>query len=80
MEKKRPTEQELLKDLNPCGAHAYELAELLAHELDPLDRVKGSVKKFERPADPATDPEDWDAWFDGEGVSEDFMEGSGEKR
>ena len=80
MKKKRPTEQELLKDLNPRGAHADELADPLAHELDALDRLKGSVKKFERPTDPATDPEDWDAWFDEEGVSGDLMEGNGEKR
>lgn len=80
MKKKRPTEQELLKDLKPRGAHADELADPLAHELHPLERLKGSVKKFERPTDPATDPEDWDVWFDGEGVSGDLMEGNGEKR
>ena len=80
MKKKRPTEQELLKDLNPRGAHADELADPLAHELDPLDRLKGSVKKFERPTDPATDPEEWDAWFNEGGVSGDLMEGNREKR
>ena len=62
------------------GAHADELADPLAHELDPLDRLKGSVKKFERPTDPATDPEDWDAWFNEGGVSGDLMEGNREKR
>jgi len=80
MKKKLPTEQELLKDLNPREAHSDELADPLAHELDPLDRLKGSVKKFEGPTDPATDPKDWDAWFDGEGVSGDFIEDRGEKR
>ncbi|MGQ7275356.1 hypothetical protein [Marinobacter sp. V034] len=80
MQKKRPTEQELLKDLDAFGAHSDELGELLPQESEPLERLKGSVKKFERPTDPVTDPEDWDAWFDGKGVSEDFMEDHGEKR
>jgi antitoxin VapB len=80
MQNKRPTEQELLKDLDPRGAHADELARPLAHESEPLERLKGSVKKFERPTDPVTDPEDWKAWSDGEGVSGDFMEDHGDKR
>jgi antitoxin VapB len=45
-----------------------------------LEKLKGSVKKFERPTDPATAPEDWDACFDGEGASEGFMKDRGEKR
>ena len=80
MQKKRPTEQELLKDLDAFGAHADELGELLPQELDPLERLKGSVKKFEGPTDSVNNPEDWDAWFDGEGVSGDFMEDHGEKQ
>jgi len=80
MKKKRLTEQELLKDLPPYGAHADELAGPLPCESEPLERLKGSVKKFERPTDPVTDPEDWDAWFDGEGVSGDFMRDHGEKQ
>ncbi len=76
----RPTEQELLKDLWAYGAHADERAEPLPHESEPLKKLKGSVKKFERPTEPAADLEDWDAWFDGEGVSEDFMKDRGEKR
>ncbi|WP_379865028.1 hypothetical protein [Marinobacter sp. M5B] len=80
MQKKRPTEQELLNDLDAFGAHAGELAGPLPHESEPLERLKGSVKKFERPTDPVTDPEDWDAWFDGEGVSGDFMKDHGEKQ
>ena len=90
MKKKRPTEQELLKNLNAYGAHADELTELgahadeltepLPHDSEPLEKLKGSVKKLERPTDPAADPEDWDAWFDREGVSEDFMKDRGEKR
>ncbi|KXS54622.1 MAG: hypothetical protein AWU57_976 [Marinobacter sp. T13-3] len=79
MKKKRPTEQELLKGLDASGAHADELAEPLPHESEPLERLKDSVKKFERPTDPAAAPEDWDAWFDGEPVSRDFMKDRGEK-
>jgi len=80
MKKKRPTEQELLKDLDAYGAHADELTEPLPHESEPLEKLRGSVKKLERPTDHAADPEDWEAWFDGEGVSEDFMKDRGEKR
>src|SRR5690606_34641997 len=49
MQKKRPTEQELLKDLDAYGAHADKLARPLPHESEPLERLKGSVKKFEQP-------------------------------
>ena len=80
MQKKRPTEQELLKGLDAYGAHADELAGPLPHESEPLERLKGSVKKFERPTDPVNDPEDWDAWFDEEGVSGDFMKDHGEEQ
>lgn len=73
MSKKRPTEKELLKGLDSYRAHADEVAELLPHEIQPLDKLKGSVEKFERPTDPASDPEDWDAWFEGESVTKDFM-------
>jgi antitoxin VapB len=34
----------------------------------PLERLKGSVKKYERPTEPV-----WDEYFDGEGVTDDFM-------
>lgn len=73
MKKKQLTEQELLANLDAYGAHADELAEPLPHESEPLEKLKGSAKNYERPTDPAADPEDWDAWFDGVGVSEDFM-------
>lgn len=79
MKKKRPTEQELLKDLDAHRPHEDELAEPLPHESNSLKKLKSSVKKFEHPTAPAADPEDWDAWFDGEGVSEDFMKDRGEK-
>lgn len=67
---KRMTEQELLKGLDARGAHADELAELLPQELTPLERLKGSVKRYERPTDPV-----WDEYFDSDDVeSDDFME------
>jgi len=68
MKAKRPTEKELLEGLNPHTAHADELAEPLPQELAPLERLKGSVKRYDRPTDPV-----WDEWFDSEGVSDDFM-------
>jgi antitoxin VapB len=80
MKKKRPTEHELIKDLDAYGAHADELAGPLPHESESLERLKGSVKNFERPTDPVNDPEDWDAWFNGKGVSGDFMKDHGEKQ
>ena len=79
MKKKRPTEQELLENLDADGAHADELAEPLSHESEPLERLS-TVKKFERPIDPTIAPGDWDAWFDGEGASEDFMKDRGERQ
>lgn len=60
MKNRRPTEQDLLKDLSRVNSHADELAEPLPHELEPLERLKGSEKKYERPLDPS---DDWDAWF-----------------
>jgi antitoxin VapB len=66
---KRPTEKELLKGLDEHTAHADELADLLPQELTPLERLKGSVKRYERPTDPV-----WDEFFESdEGVTDDFM-------
>lgn len=66
MTTKRPTEIELLGGLD---AHADEIAQPLPQELTPLERLKGSVKRYDRPTDPV-----WDEFFDSEeGVSEDFM-------
>ncbi|WP_370258764.1 hypothetical protein [Marinobacter nauticus] len=68
------TEQELLRDLYPHTAHAEELAELLPEELLPLERLKGSVKRYERPTEPV-----WEEYFDSEeGVSDDFVEEPGQ--
>jgi antitoxin VapB len=55
-------EQELLKKLDAHTAHADELAKPLPEELEPLERLKGSVKRYDRPFDGCweTDPEDTD--------------------
>lgn len=65
----RLTEKELLEGLDAHAAHADELAQPLPQELTPLERLRGSVKHFDRPTDPV-----WDEPFDSEGVSDDFME------
>jgi len=56
------TEKELLKNLNAHTAHADELATPLPEELEPLARLKGSVKRYDRPFDGCweTDSEDTD--------------------
>jgi len=70
MSTKRMTEKELLESLDAHTAHADELAEPLPQELTPLERLKGSVKRYERPTDPV-----WDEFFESdEGVTDDFME------
>lgn len=52
---KRPTEQDLLYGLDARGAHADERAEPLPHELSPLERLKGTVKRYDHPTDPVWD-------------------------
>ena len=70
MAKKPTTENQLLQDLNAHTAHTDELAQPLPQELTPLERVKGSVKRYERPLDPV-----WEEWFESEErVTEDFMD------
>ncbi|MBL3557609.1 MULTISPECIES: hypothetical protein [Marinobacter] len=69
MNKKTFTEQELLVGLDAQTAHADELAEPLPQELTPLERLKGSVKRYERPTDPV-----WEEYSDSEGVTDDFLE------
>ena len=56
------TEQELLKNLDAHTAHADELATPLPEELEPLERLKGSVKRYDRPFDGCweTDSDDTD--------------------
>lgn len=66
----RMTEKELLDGLDAKSAHADEVAKPLPQELTPLERLKGSVKHYDRPVDSV-----WDDYFDnGEGMSDDFME------
>ncbi|MCK0162286.1 hypothetical protein [Marinobacter sp. S6332] len=70
MSKNHLTETELLDGLDAHTAHADEIAQPLPQELMPLERLKGSVKRYDRPTDPV-----WDEFFySEEGVSEDFME------
>jgi antitoxin VapB len=70
MTTKRPTEKELLDGLDAHTAHADELAQPLPQELTPLERLKGSVKRYDRPTEPV-----WGEFNDSkESVSEDFME------
>jgi antitoxin VapB len=69
MAKKPMTEHELLQDLDAHTAHADELAQPLSQELTPLERLKGSVKRYERPLAPV-----WNEWFESEDrVTDDFM-------
>ena len=68
MTSKRIPEKELLKNLNAHTAHADELATPMANEVDPLERLKDSVLRYERPLDPV-----WDEYLDSEGYSENFM-------
>ena len=71
MPEKPSSEKDLLEGLDARGAHADELAEPLPQELTPLERLKGSVKRYDRPFDPV-----WDEDIDSdEGVTDDFMEG-----
>jgi len=70
MARKQLTEQDLLKGLDAHTAHADELADPLPQELTPLERLKGSVKRYDRPTDPV-----WGEFFGAdEGVTADFME------
>lgn len=70
MTTKRPTEKELLDGLDAYTAHADELAAPRPQELTPLERLKGTVKRYERPTAPV-----WDEFFESdEGVTDDFME------
>jgi len=67
---KRPTEKDLLDGLDAHTAHADELAQPLPQGLTPLERLKGSVKRYERPLDPV-----WEEWFESEEhVTGDFMD------
>lgn len=69
MKKKTFTEQELLEGLDAESEHADELATLLPHEFAPLERLKGSVLRYEQSTEPV-----WDEFFHSyESVFGDFM-------
>lgn len=71
MKTKLFSEHELLEGLDAESAHADELAELLPQELTPLEKLKGSVKRYERPLDSV-----WDEYVDSEErVSDHVKEG-----
>lgn len=55
------TEQELLDGLDARTAHADELVQPLPQEVDPLERLRGSVKKYDKPFDGC-----WDGDIDSE--------------
>ncbi|MGO1502905.1 MAG: antitoxin Xre/MbcA/ParS toxin-binding domain-containing protein [Marinobacter sp.] len=69
---KRMTEKELLAGLNADRAHADELAEPIPHELSPLERLKDTVKRYDRPTDPV-----WEEYCDSDECARDqFMKTS----
>jgi antitoxin VapB len=69
VKKKQFTEQELLEDLDADSAHTEEFTQPKKKGRSPLERLRGSVKRYERPTDPV-----WDEFFDScERVSEDSM-------
>ena len=47
-----PKEHELLEGLDAYKAHADEVADPFASELDPTERLKGSVEGCEAPFEP----------------------------
>lgn len=61
-------EKELLEDLDADKAHADELATPLSKELEPLERLKGSVKHYDRPFESVWDDSE-------EGASDDTPKG-----
>ncbi|KAE8547601.1 hypothetical protein [Marinobacter nauticus] len=67
---KRIQEKELLEGLDAAKAHADELAKPTPEELEPLERLKGSVKRYDRPFESV-----WDDYFDSsERVTGDYLE------
>ncbi len=49
---KRMTEKDLLEGMDAYKAHGDELAEPFTQELVPLERLRGSVKRYDRPTEP----------------------------
>lgn len=58
--KKRMTEKQLLDGLDAKGAHADELAKPLPKELEPLEKLKASVKRYDQPFDSLWEWDDFD--------------------
>lgn len=56
---KRMTEKDVLEGLDAYKAHGDELAEPLKQELDPLERLRGSVTRYDRPTEPV-----WEEYVD----------------
>lgn len=63
MNKKRSSKEE---------SQLKDLPQPLPHDSGSRKELNGLAKKFDRPTHPAESQQDWDAWFDGESVSEDF--------
>jgi len=70
MDTKRITEKDLLEGLDAYKAHSDELAEPLSQELTPLERLKGSVKSYDRPTDPV-----WEEYVDSGDDAKKVFEG-----
>ncbi|MAM00103.1 hypothetical protein [Hydrocarboniclastica marina] len=68
MKKRLLSEKDLLRGLNEHTGHADEVFTPLPRELDPLEKLKGSVIKYDRPFDSV-----WDDWFDDQDVSEESL-------
>lgn len=61
--------QEFPQASDADSAHTEEFVQSKMKGRSPLERLRGSVKRYERPTDPV-----WDEFFDSsERVSEDFM-------
>ena len=59
MPNKNLTEQDLLHSLDAHKAHSDELATPLPQDLSQIEKLEGTVKRFERPTDPV-----WGEWLD----------------
>lgn len=68
MATKPTSEKELLDGHDAYTAHHDELAHSMPQGMTPLERLKGSVKRYERPTDPV-----WNEYFGSEGVSDDLL-------
>ncbi|MBL3827229.1 MULTISPECIES: hypothetical protein [unclassified Marinobacter] len=66
---KQIQEKDLLEGLDAEKNHADELANVTPEEIEPLERLKGSVKRYDRPFDSV-----WDDDFDSSELdTDDFL-------